>query len=210
MTKWVTIKKNGKKRAVPLGSPRKGFIKPVSQKELGDMRKVGIKHPGSLTSLGYHISEPAAAKHEALNRAVKKYGRTETLRKLAELYRLNANRTGERNQVSQDIRYVSGFDGKSAKSLTIRSKEKDILSKLNAITSSDYPENEKEKRIASVLSTYKAQPNSNDGTIVDPAYKLPGSRRYFYFNYADDDWDWGKGEWSIDKADREPIKIRRK
>ena len=35
MTKWVTIKKNGKKRAVPLGSPRKGFIKPVSQKELG-------------------------------------------------------------------------------------------------------------------------------------------------------------------------------
>ena len=33
----------------------------------------------------------------------------------------------------------SGFDGKSAKSLAIRSKEKDILSKLNAITSSDYP-----------------------------------------------------------------------
>ncbi|WMT49353.1 MAG: hypothetical protein RE472_03045 [Thermoplasmatales archaeon] len=107
MTKWVTIKKNGKKRAVPLGSPRKGFVKPVSQKELGEMRKIGIKHPGSLTSLGYHISEPAAAKHEALNRAVKKYGRTETLRKLAELYRLDFNKLGMKEEIAQDIKYVS-------------------------------------------------------------------------------------------------------
>ncbi len=210
MTKWITVKKNGKRRAVPVGSPRKGYSRRLSQKDLNDLKKIGIRHPGSLTSLGYHISEPAAAKHEALNRAVKKYGRTETLRKLAELYRLNANRPNTRDKVAQDMRYVSGFDSKPAKSLALRSKEKDILGKLNAITKSNYSENEKEKRIASVLRSYKAQPNSNDGTIVDPAYKLPGSRRYFYFNYADDDWDWGKGQWNIDSDDRDSIKIRRK
>ena len=70
MTKWITVKKNGKRRAVPLGSPRKGYSRHLSQKELNDLNKIGIRHPGSLTSLGYHISEPAAAKHEALNRAV--------------------------------------------------------------------------------------------------------------------------------------------
>lgn len=210
MGNWITIKKNGKRQAVPVGSPRRGPIRPLSEKEMRDLKKIGIRHPGSLTSLGYHISEPAAAKHQALNKAVKKYGRKETLRKLAELYRLNVNRSGNRNKVLQDIRYVSGVNDKSSRSLKIRTNEKDIVSKLNTITKSDMSDDLKQKQVAAILNRYRASPNSNDGTIFDPAYKLPHSKRYFYFNYADNDWDWSKGSWNVDNSDREELQMRRR
>ena len=69
---------------------------------------MGIVNPGSLTELGYRINEPQAKKHAALNAAIDKSGRTETLRKLGELYRLDYNRPELRARIVEDIKHVSG------------------------------------------------------------------------------------------------------
>jgi hypothetical protein len=107
VTQFRTVRKNGKKRVIPI---RSGMhrSRSLSPREIEDLTRVGIRHPGSLTSLGYHIMDPAVKKHAALNRAVGKYGRKETLRKLGELYRLDYNRPALRSKVVEDIRYVSG------------------------------------------------------------------------------------------------------
>ena len=119
MTQWVTVKKNGKKRAVPVGSPRKGYVgytKHLTQREMNDLRKVGINHPGSLTSLGYHINLPATKRRIALAKAEKKYGYKETLRKLGELYRLDYNKPSLRSKIVDDIRFIrKGKKGPSHK-----------------------------------------------------------------------------------------------
>lgn len=202
MSRWVTVKSNGKQRAVKVENKREGFTKPISQKELNDMRRIGIKHPGSLTSLGYHVSEPIAMKHEALDRAVKTYGRTETLRKLAELYRLNVNRPNMKSKIAADMRFVSGKNKKEARTLALRDKENLLVRQLNAITKNDYPEDVKQQKVMDALNSFKAEPMHYDGTIFDSPYKLPGSKRLVYFNYADDDWDESKGRWDMDKEDR--------
>jgi len=102
VTQFRTVRKNGKKRVIPI---RSGMhrSRSLSPREIEDLTRVGIRHPGSLTSLGYHIMDPAVKKHAALNRAVGKYGR-----KLGELYRLDYNRPALRSKVVEDIRYVSG------------------------------------------------------------------------------------------------------
>jgi hypothetical protein len=43
-----------------------------------------------------------------LNAAIKEYGRTDTLRKLGELYRLDNKRAELRARIVEDIKYVSG------------------------------------------------------------------------------------------------------
>jgi hypothetical protein len=109
MTKIRTIKRNGKTWKAPLNSGgQKKIERQVSKREIQDLTGVGIMHPGSLTELGYHINEPKAKKHAALNAAIGKYGRTETLRKLGELYRLDYNRPELRARIEEDIKYVSG------------------------------------------------------------------------------------------------------
>jgi hypothetical protein len=43
---------------------------------------IGKLKQGDLTSLGYNTSDKAATRHRAVDRAIKKYGRLSTLRKL--------------------------------------------------------------------------------------------------------------------------------
>jgi hypothetical protein len=108
MTKFRTVKRKGKKRVVPIGTRETAIVRQLTPREIEDLTGVGIRHPGSLTGLGYHISAPTWEKHAALNRAVQKYGMKEVLRKLGELYRLDYNRPQMREQIVSDIRYVSG------------------------------------------------------------------------------------------------------
>ena len=112
MIKFRTVSRNGKKRVVPIGSRKTAIVKQLTPREVEDLTGVGIRHPGSLTSLGYHISSPVREKHAALNMAVKKYGMKEVLRKLGELYRLDYNKPRMREQIVSDIRYVSGGEKK--------------------------------------------------------------------------------------------------
>lgn len=108
MTKFRNVKRNGKKRVVPVGTRKTAIVRQLTPREVEDLTGVGIRHPGSLTGLGYHISAPVSQKHAALNRAVQKYGVKEVLRKLGELYRLDYNRPQMKAKIVQDIRYVSG------------------------------------------------------------------------------------------------------
>ena len=109
MTEIRTVKRNGKSWRAPMkAGKRTGIERKLTPREIEDLTGVGIRLPGSLTDLGYHIGEPEARKHAALNRAVQKYGRKETLRKLGELYRLDYNRPALKTRIVDDIRYVSG------------------------------------------------------------------------------------------------------
>ncbi len=105
---YITVKKNGKKRVVPVGTRKTAIVKTLTAKQVEDMTGVGIRHPGSLSRYGYHIGESEASKKRALNLAVQKYGRKEVLRQLGELYRLDYNKPALKARIVQDIRYVSG------------------------------------------------------------------------------------------------------
>jgi len=48
----------------------------------GRTRRIGPLKKGKLTDLGYHPSRKATSRHRALSKAVQKYGRTSTLRKV--------------------------------------------------------------------------------------------------------------------------------
>ncbi len=101
---WKTVKKNGKTTRINIhGSKGK-----ISSRELKDLKRVGIKHPGSLTDLGYHINQDPEDQKKSLNKAINKYGKVETLRKLQDLYRLDYNRPNLRNRLEKNIKYVEG------------------------------------------------------------------------------------------------------
>lgn len=109
MVEFRTLKKNGKRRVVPIRTASK-VNRQITPREIEDLTGVGIRHPGSLTGLGYHINEPESRKREALRKAVEKYGKKETLRKLGELYRLDFNRPALKEKIAEDIRFVSGVN----------------------------------------------------------------------------------------------------
>ncbi len=67
----------------------------------------GIKHPGSLTNLGYKEHESPAKRRRALNKAVRKFGYKKTQDKLVALEVLNKNRNPEfSNTVRADMNYL--------------------------------------------------------------------------------------------------------
>ena len=84
---WKTIKKNGKTTRINISGKGQGRPKPrqLSMKELRDLERAGIKHPGSLKVLGYHINQDPEDQKKSLNKAINKYGKVETLRKLQAL-----------------------------------------------------------------------------------------------------------------------------
>ena len=108
MTQFRTVRKNGKKRVIPIRSGKTAITRTLTPKQVEDLTGVGIRHPGSLTFLGYHINLPVAQRRSALVKAEQKYGHKETLRKLGELYRLDYNRPALRSRIVEDIRFVSG------------------------------------------------------------------------------------------------------
>lgn len=53
---------------------------------------IQVQRPGSLTSLGYHMHDSAGSRHNALKKAVNKYGYAKTMSKINLLYLYNKNR----------------------------------------------------------------------------------------------------------------------
>ena len=108
MTKFRNVKRNGKRVNVPISGRKTGIDRVLTEREIEDLTGVGIRHPGSLTSLGYHINLPVNERKKSLEKAEQKYGKKETLRKLGELYRLDYNRPALKARIVEDIRYLSG------------------------------------------------------------------------------------------------------
>ncbi|MDS0257725.1 hypothetical protein ApAK_08645 [Thermoplasmatales archaeon AK] len=69
MTQFRVVKKNGKKRTIPIRNGSRKLERELTPKEIEDLTGVGIRHPGSLTSLGYHINDPEARKTAGLQQA---------------------------------------------------------------------------------------------------------------------------------------------
>lgn len=70
-------------------------------------RGIGPLKRGDLTSLGYSHTKPTATRHAVLNKAVSKYGRTTTIRKLNAIA-VYSKRTGpsRAKTYKRDMRYV--------------------------------------------------------------------------------------------------------
>lgn len=105
MVNFRTVKRNGKSRIIPVSSHRK-IERTVNLNEIQADRRMGIRHPGSMTSLGYHMRDPTEERDQALDRIVKKYGEKETLLKLGEIRMLDAHKPELRRIAEIDIRYV--------------------------------------------------------------------------------------------------------
>ena len=111
MTVYRSKGKGVNRKVYPIKEKRqqqRGIEKTMTPKEIEDLTGIGIRNPGSLTELGYHIVLPEKKKKAALDKAIAKYGARKTLEKLAELYRLDHNKKPKlANRVAQDIKYVS-------------------------------------------------------------------------------------------------------
>lgn len=109
-TQFRKVKRNGRKRTVPINTGRKASTiqKILSPREVEELTGVGIRHPGTLRKHGYFMNSPDSVRHGALDSAVKEYGQKEVLRKLGEIYRLDFNRPKLKEITARDIKYVSG------------------------------------------------------------------------------------------------------
>ena len=108
-TQFRKVKRNGRKRTVPINSGRKASIhRNLTTREVEELTGVGIRHPGTLRKHGYFMNSPDFVRHGALDSAVREYGKKEVLRKLGEIYRLDFNRPKLREIAARDIKYVSG------------------------------------------------------------------------------------------------------
>ena len=106
MTKFRTVKQNGKKRVVPINERKTTRI----SREISSthVNRMGIRNPGSLTDLGYRMKEPWPERKEAIDTAVQKYGKKKTALKFADLVRMNAHRPELRKIALHDLHYVTG------------------------------------------------------------------------------------------------------
>ncbi|MEM0202113.1 MAG: hypothetical protein QXR73_02960 [Candidatus Micrarchaeaceae archaeon] len=66
-------------------------------------RKIRIRHPGSLKTVGFSESESIAAQRRAIRRADRRYGRGETNRKLAALEAFNKRRPKTHKRIKRLI-----------------------------------------------------------------------------------------------------------
>ena len=106
MTKFRTVKQNGKKKVIPINQRKSASInRTVSSVRVNQM---GIRNPGSLTDLGYRMKEPWPERKEAIDAAVKKYGKNRTAWKFSDLVRMNSHRPHLREIALHDLRYVTG------------------------------------------------------------------------------------------------------
>ena len=81
MTKFRTVKQNGKKQVIPISE---GKTTQISREiPSNQVNKMGIRNPGSLTDLGYRMKEPWPERKEAINAAIKKYGKKKTALKFS-------------------------------------------------------------------------------------------------------------------------------
>ena len=67
------------------------------------MRKVKVRHPGSLRRYGYNLHESQPARRRALAKADRRYGRGKVDQKLDALNRFNSHHSTNREKVRQDL-----------------------------------------------------------------------------------------------------------
>ena len=70
------------------------------------MADVEIRHPGTLKSCGYSTNDSSSTRHEALKKAIKKYGKDEVIRKVNALVVLNKGRPELHKKYAMDLEYV--------------------------------------------------------------------------------------------------------
>ena len=105
MTKFRTVKQNGKKQVIPINGRKSTHLsKEISSNQVN---KMGIRNPGSLTELGYRMKEPWPERKEAINAAIRKYGKKKTALKFSDLVRMNAHRPQLKEIALHDLRYVT-------------------------------------------------------------------------------------------------------
>ena len=105
MTKFRTVKRNGNKRVVPISE---GYRK-VKSKALSyaDLQKM---HIHGIVIAGWAIDLADSERHKAIDRAVARYGKTDTTAKLLEMRQKyeSDGKTGRLKVVDADIAYVAG------------------------------------------------------------------------------------------------------
>lgn len=69
------------------------------------VRKVRIKHPGSLRKYGYNLHESESARRRALARADRRYRPGKVDQKLDALNRFNSHHSTNRKKVKQDLKW---------------------------------------------------------------------------------------------------------
>lgn len=108
MTRFRTVKRNGKKQVIPINQRKSASInRTISPVQVNRM---GIRNPGSLIDLGYRMKESWPERKEAINRAIEKYGKRRTVLKFSDLVRMNAHRPKLKEIALHDLRYVKGTD----------------------------------------------------------------------------------------------------
>lgn len=106
MTKFRTVQKNGRKRVIPINGAKPASIgREISPVRVNEM---GIRNPGSLTDLGYRMKQPWPERKEAIDAAVKKYGKDRTAWKFSDLARMNSHRPHLKEIALHDLGYVTG------------------------------------------------------------------------------------------------------
>ena len=106
MTKFRTVKQNGKKQVIPISEGKTTQIsREISSNQVN---KMGIRNPGSLTDLGYRMKDQWQQRKDAIDAAVKKYGKNRTAWKFSDLVRMNSHRPELRKIALHDLRYVTG------------------------------------------------------------------------------------------------------
>ena len=79
---------------------------------MGKKRKGFKLKEGSLTGLGYHTTNPAKSRHRALNKALKRYGYTKTVRKLVFLVGPARLTKTEKRKVRADLNWLKRQRGR--------------------------------------------------------------------------------------------------
>ena len=69
------------------------------------VRKVKVRHPGSLRRYGYNLHESESARRRALAKADRRYGPGKVDQKLDALNRFNSHHPANREKVRQDLRF---------------------------------------------------------------------------------------------------------
>ncbi len=73
---------------------------------MGKKRKGFKLKEGSLTGLGYHTTNSAESRHRALNKALKRYGYTKTIRKLVFLVGPARLTKSEKRKARADLNWL--------------------------------------------------------------------------------------------------------
>ena len=69
------------------------------------VRKVKVRHPGSLRRYGYNLHESESARRRALAKADRRYGPGKVDQKLDALNRFNSHHSGNRKKIREDLEW---------------------------------------------------------------------------------------------------------